>query len=118
MVGVAVSFAVIEIAGVHSFNDTVIEMKVAEQHRGKQIYENEVELVVKKDAFVIGREMRDILWPPNCLIVTVIKNPEITKYQSEFHEGDMLRVHYRTTDPEETATRLEELVGDQREAMC
>ena len=113
-IGVAVAFTVIETVGEHSFNDTVVDMKIAERNRGKEVYENEVELIVARDAFVIGREIRDVLWPPNCMVVSVIKNPYVASHRpSEFGEGDLLRVHFRTTDPEFIAEGLEELVGKQ-----
>lgn len=115
VIGVAVSFAVIELTGMHSFNDTVVDMKIAEKNRGRETYENEVELIVRKGAFVIGREVRDVLWPPRCLIVSVIKNPDEQHRDGKIHEGDMLVVHYRSSDPEYIAEKLEELVGDQRE---
>ena len=115
-IGVAVAFTVIETVGEHSFNDTVVDMKIADRNRGREVYENEVELIVTRDAFVIGREIRDVLWPPNCTVVSVIKNPYVASHRSsEFGEGDMLRVHFRTTDPEFIAERLEELVGKQDE---
>lgn len=115
-IGVAIAFTVIETFGEHSFNDTVVDMKIAERNRGKEVYENDAELIVGKDAFVIGREIRDVLWPPNCTVVSVIKNPYVASHRpSEFGEGDMLRVHFRTTDPEFVAARLEELVGKQDE---
>ncbi len=114
-IGVAVSFAVIEISGIHSFNDTVVEMKIADRNRGKEVFETEVELIVKKGAFVIGREVRDVLWPPRCMVVSVIKDPDAPHGDGKIHEGDMLSVRYSTADPEFIAARLEELVGDQRE---
>ena len=115
-IGVAIAFTVIETVGEHSFNDTVVDMKIAERNRGREVYENEAELIVSGDAFVIGREIRDVLWPPNCTVVSVIKNPYAASHRSsEFGEGDMLRVHFRTTDPEFIAARLEELVGKQDE---
>jgi hypothetical protein len=48
------------------------------------------------------------------MVVSVIKNPYVASHRpSEFGEGDLLRVHFRTTDPEFIAERLEELVGKQ-----
>jgi H+/Cl- antiporter ClcA len=112
-IGVAVAFTVIETVGIHSFNDTVVDMKIAERNRGKEVYERDVELIVMKDAFVIGREVRDILWPPECLVVSMIKNPDSPHDRGGIGEGDMLCVHYRTAHPEFIADRLEELVGKQ-----
>jgi H+/Cl- antiporter ClcA len=110
-IGVAVAFTVIETAGVHSFNDTVVDMKIEEYNRGRELIESDVELVVQKDAFVIGKEIKDVLWPPNCVVIPVIKissGPTIG-------EGDLLRVHCRTHHPEFIEARLEELLGNQYE---
>ena len=114
-IGVAVAFAVIELTGIHSFNDTVVDMKIAERNRGREVFENQVELIVKKGAFVVGREVRDVLWPPRCMVVSVIKDPDVRHDDGKIHEGDMLTVHYNTTHPEFIEEKLEELVGDQRE---
>lgn len=112
-IGVATAFTVIETAGVHSFNDTVVDMKIDERDRGREIFENNVEIIVKKNAFVIGREVRDVLWPPDCVVVSIIKNPDSIHERGGIGEGDLLGVHYRTAHPEFIAERLEELVGKQ-----
>ncbi len=112
-IGVTVAFTVIETVGIHSFNDAVIDLKIAERNRGLEIFENEVELIVKENAFVIGRETRDVLWPADCIVVSVIKNPDRRNSHGGFGEGDLLCVHYRTAHPEYVADRLEELVGKQ-----
>ena len=111
-IGVAIAFAVIETFGIHSFNDTVVDLKIEERNQGREVLETEFELIVQKDSFVIGYEVRDILWPPNCIVVSVIKDPQAPQHTG-LGEGDMLCVHYRTAFPEYTADRLEELVGDQ-----
>ena len=113
VIGVAVSFAVIEITGVESFSEAVVETKIANRNRGREVFEAEVELVVQREAFVIGHEVRDILWPPNCIIVSVIKNPDSTEHHAGLSEGDLLCVHYRTSYPEQTERQLEDLVGKQ-----
>lgn len=114
-IGVATAFTVIETADLHSFNDTVVDVKIAERNVGRELFENNVELIVKKDAFVIGREVRDVLWPPDCVVISVMKNPDSPHERGGIGEGDLLCVHYRTYHPEFIAERLEELVGDQTE---
>ena len=108
-IGVAVAFAVIEVVGIHSFNDTVVDMKIEEYNKGRELIESDVELVVQKGAFVIGKEIKDVLWPPNCVVIPVIK---VSK-GAAIGEGDLLRVHCRTHHPEFIEARLEELVGNQ-----
>ena len=110
-IGVAVAFAVIEVVGIHSFNDTVVDMKIEDYNRGRELIETDVELVVQKDAFVIGKEIKDVLWPPNCVVMPVIK----ASRGPAIGEGDLLRVHCRTHHPEFIEARLEELLGNQYE---
>ena len=111
-IGIAISFAVIEIVGVESFNDTGVDIKIEERNRGREIIENDVELIVQKGAFVSGQEIRDILWPPDCVVVSVIKAPG-RPHGAGLDRGDLLCIHYRTAHPEFIAERLEELLGKQ-----
>ncbi|MBQ8310112.1 MAG: chloride channel protein [Clostridia bacterium] len=112
VVGVAISFLVIETVGLAGFNDTVIENKVEAEHRGKTAQIVDTRLTVAGGAFAVGKEIRDILWPPSCVILSVHKS---TASEGSFAigEGDVLQVHYRTFDPPETVRELEALVGSQ-----
>ena len=111
-IGVAVAYATIEFIGVVSFHDAIVERKIENFNKGREIFETEVELIVKPDSFVIGQEVRDVFWPADCVVVSVIKNPDLPHHTS-LAEGDLLQVHYKTTHPRYTEDRLEELVGKQ-----
>lgn len=110
--GVAVSYTVIEVVGIHDFIDAVIEKKIEGFNKGKEMLEMDVELVVKDNAFVVGKEVRDVLWPPSCVIVSVLKDP-VVQGNMGISAGDLIRVHYRTAHPEYIAQKLEDLVGKQ-----
>ncbi len=112
MLGVTLSFLVIETVGITSFNDTVIESKVAAAHRGKHPQIVETHLTVSHGAFVIGKEIRDILWPPACMILSVTHAPDRRSHGEGMAEGDVLHVRYQTYDPPQTAQALYDLVGD------
>lgn len=112
-VGVTFAFLVIETFGVTAFTDTVIEGKVEEARAGKTATIVDAHLTVKEGAFVVGKEIRDILWPPTCAVLSVTKNPDIRGAGQGITEGDILHVHYQTYDPEKTITILEALVGAQ-----
>lgn len=112
--GVAVSYAVIEAVGIHDFIDAVIENKIDAFNRGREMLEMDVELIVKEGSFVEGREVRDILWPPSCVIVSILHDP-VVQGNTGISAGDLIRVHYRTTHPHYIARKLEELVGEQTE---
>ncbi len=110
--GVTLSFLVIETVGLTSFTDTVIEGKVEAGRHGKPSLLVDAELTVAKGAFVVGKEIRDILWPPACVILSVHKS-ETSESGSAMGAGDVLKVHYRTFEPQETRRELEALVGEQ-----
>ncbi len=112
-IGATISYAVIEIAGIHSFNDLVIETKVKSENKGKTPHLVDTNFVIKPDAFVIGKEIRDILWPPTCVITSVRKNQNSDIHSPFLEEGDILHLHYRTTNPEYTFQKLENLIGKQ-----
>ena len=115
--GATLSYAVIEIAGIHSFNDLVIDTKVKAQNEGKTAHLVDTSFVIKPNAFVIGKEIRDILWPPTCVITSVRKNPHSDTHSPFLEEGDILHLHYRTTTPEYTFQKLENLIGKQEEDL-
>lgn len=111
------SYAVIEITGLHSFNDLVIESKVKEENKGKIPYLVDTSIIIKPNAFVIGKEIRDILWPPTCVITSVRKKPDSDTHSPFLGEGDILHLHYRTTNPKQTFQKLESLIGQQDENL-
>ncbi|MBR4013425.1 MAG: chloride channel protein, partial [Clostridia bacterium] len=111
-IGVTIAFLVIETAGVECFNDTVIETKVDKQNAGKTAQIFDMRLTVSADTFVVGKEIRDILWPSTCVVLSVDKNQDAPS-QSGIGAGDVLHVHYRSYYPDHTYGELEALVGAQ-----
>ena len=103
-----------EISGKDDFTDTVIEAKAHAIHKGKEPYFIKVPLTVYKDSFVIDKEVRDILWPASCVLLSIEKGANHADKPS-ISEGDILTVHYKTYDPTATAEEFEILVGDQSE---
>ena len=67
-------------------------------------------MTVQQGAFVIGKEIRDILWPPNCVLLSV-KRTEGDG--SGMLAGDVLHLRCQTYDEPETLLLLEALVGAQ-----
>lgn len=111
-VGVTVAYLVIEAVGVESFNETVIgsKLKMHNGERKSRIFDTR--LRVSEGAFAVGKEIRDILWPPTCVVLSVERAPG-THGAVGISAGDILHVHYSTCYPEETYSELEALVGEQ-----
>lgn len=117
-IGGAIAFLVIETVGIPDFTDTVVEAKAESAHHGKQSAEAELDLTVTPDSFVVGKEIRDILWPPSCIIFSVERTSHLhTHGNMGLGEGDVLHIHCRTYDPDETLRSLEALVGKQNNAQ-
>jgi hypothetical protein len=111
-IAVAVSYMVIEIFGIEGFNDTVIEAKIEASHGGRQPMIFDAFLTVQKDAFVVEKEVRDILWPPNCLVLSIKR---VNVGNAAMFEGDVLHLRCLTYDRTETMILLEALIGVQSE---
>ncbi len=109
-IGVAFSFIVIEPLGGAAFSDILIENKIHNENHGKEIHTVDAHFTAKKYAFITGKEVRDILWPANCAVLSVDK---IHVSSVTVEAGDVLHLRYMTSDPEKTYRLLESIVGKQ-----
>ena len=112
IIATTIALLTVEITGIEDFTDTVIESKIKAIHRGKSSAVIEVALTVKPDSFVVDKELRDILWPNACSIVSFERAPE-NRGNAGISAGDVITVHYKTYDPSVTAEELTVLVGKQ-----
>ena len=109
---VTAAFMLVEASGLSDFTSTVIKAKTNAIHEGKKPQIIEVPLTVYKGSFVIDKEIRDVLWPASCTMLSIERGPNKTN-KVGIAEGDILTVHYTTYDPVATANEFEVLVGDQ-----
>lgn len=110
-IGVAFSFIIIEPLGVTAFSDIVIEDKIHTSNHGKKTHVIDAHFTAKPYAFITGKEVRDILWPANCAVLSVDKqDPE----RPVIEAGDVLHIRYRTNDPDESYKMIESIVGRQQ----
>ena len=110
---IAFAFLIIESSGLPSFTDTVIEHKIRANIKGKRSEAIDLHMTVQKGAFVEGKEIRDILWPPNCVVLSVKR---VNPFSIGISAGDVLHLRCLTYDKEETMELLEALVGVQTES--
>ena len=113
IIGAAVSFIVIEAAGVVAFSDNVMEKKVKSERSGRQAEIVDAYFTVKEGSFAEGHEIKDILWPPSCVVLSVRKNGKDHVHTHGLAKDDILHIHYQTYDPEYTLRKLSELLGRQ-----
>ncbi len=111
LVGVAFSGIVIEPIGVTAFSDIVIEDKIHTAWHDKELHTVDAHFTARSNAFITGKEVRDILWPANCAVLSVDKQDvEATTVQP----GDVLHIRYQTYNPEDTYKTIESIVGRQK----
>ena len=108
----ALAYLIIETVGIHSFNDTVIEHKIKERTDGKVAQTLDVYMTVQKGAFAVGKDIRDILWPPSCVVLSVKRSEG---EGASMRAGDVLNLKCHTYDKAETLSLLEALLGTQTE---
>ena len=111
-IGVAAAYIVIEAVGIKDFTDTVIESKIEASHKGGEPKIFDVYLTVQPHSFIVEKEIRDILWPPTCVVLEVEKNANAVTGVG-ISEGDVLHVHYQSFNSHATFEELERLVGRQ-----
>ena len=112
--GVTTAYLVIETARITSFTEVVVENKEDEENKGKIATVIDEHMTVAEGAFIVEKEIIDILWPPTCTVLSVTKNPlngDLTK--TCIRPGDVLHLHYRTCNAAETRACLEAIVGRQ-----
>ena len=106
--------AALESSKTISFTDLMAEQKIHETHLGKDLITVDATFEVQENAFVIGKEIRDILWPPHCAVISVKK---YVIGSSILHSGDVLQIRYQTYDPQETYEIMEAMLGIQDEDL-
>ena len=109
---VTAAFLLVEVSGLSDFTSTVIKAKAKAIHKDKVPHVIEVPLTVHEGSFVIDKDIRDILWPASCTLLSIERGPNKTN-KIGIAEGDILTVYYTTYDPVATANEFEVLVGDQ-----
>ena len=107
-----VAYLVVEASGLEDFTDTIITAKIRSISKGKEPAVIETSFTVAKDSFVVGKELRDILWPQSCTVLSYKRKPE-NRDKLGVAEGDVFTVLYKTYDPKATAEEFDILVGEQ-----
>lgn len=115
VVGVLVAYIVAELTGKMAFTDTVIMAKTNDSHIGKKPIVVDSHMTVQPGAFAIGMEIRDILWPPTCTLLSVDRKEHVSGGHGAgcILEGDVLHLHYLTYDPDESLELLTRIIGEQ-----
>lgn len=116
VLGVLIAYVVAELIGKPSFADTVIEAKTHDAHEGRVPIVVDTHMRVQPEAFAVGKELRDILWPPTCKVLSIHKkNSSAYSHSAHIESGDLLHLHYQTYDTAATFELLSNILGEQPE---
>ena len=113
-----VAYMITEMFRAESINDSVIEHKIHEINEPRKSKSVDTYVTIKKDAFAVGKQIRDIFWPTNLLVLSVKKDEkrenEIDQYGGKaLLDGDTLHIRYITYDEKQTLEELYAIVGEQ-----
>lgn len=118
IVVVAVSFIITEIFEVKGINDSILGnlIKAQEETHERKIIDTHV--IIKKGSFAEYRHARDIIWPSNFFLLSIIpsksRRVQVDQQGAKiFHAGDVLHIRYATFDEPYTKHQLMTIVGDQ-----
>lgn len=115
-----VAYMITEIFRAESINDYVIERRIREIHGIRDSKSVDTFVTVKKKSFAVGKQIRDIFWPSNLLVLAVKKDEkrenEVDQYGGKaLLDGDTLHIRYITYDEKQTLEELYAIVGEQNE---
>ena len=113
-----IAYFVTELFEAKSINDSAMETRVEELNYGKETKIIKTHVAVRPGSFANGKQIRDIFWPANLFVLSVIKaktnSEEIDEHGGkELRAGDILHVQYSTMDEKETWKELTSIVGAQ-----
>lgn len=116
----ATAFIITEVFDVKSINDSVLEHRMETIHNGHPPKVFDTYVTIKKDAFAVGKQIRDIFWPANLFVLSVRHSAEhearLDRHGGkELCEGDVLNVRYSTYDLQQTKRELDAIVGEQED---
>lgn len=112
-----ISYIISEIFCPHSANDEIMQIRVDEERANKKAKMFDAIVEIQPNSFVVGKQIRDVLWPNNLLVLSVKKSNlsvEIDEHgDNNLNPGDILHVRYSTYDNEQTHSEIIALVGEQ-----
>lgn len=117
VIATGVALIIVELSGIEDFTDTLISAKIRKIKDGKTARVITARLIAAEGSFVIGKEMRDVLWPNSCFVAAFDRADKNRKSHSEIGVGDVITLLYKTYSPEETAEEIFALVGTQSDEV-
>ncbi len=99
-----------------SFYDRVMERMEQTQNQGRAPTIAYFEMKVSPSSFVVGKAVRDVMWPPSAVVLGITRDQETEEDmdhdgEKKIYTGDTLVIRVRFYDKEELFHQLHALVG-------
>lgn len=113
--GVIIAYVMVEAVGANSINEIAMEREIHRENAGKTLHVLDLTVEAMPGSFAIGKEPRDILWPPSCKLLSVKQENADRHFYTggHIHENDVLHLNLTTYDLDGTADALCALLGEQ-----
>lgn len=108
-----IAYTIAELFHSKSVNELALEKRIEREFEGHQSEAYECDVVVQPDAFVIGKQIKDVFWPASLFVLTVSHPQGSQSYGGYLQEGDTLHVCYTSRNNEQTLKELYSIVGKQ-----
>ncbi len=117
-VSVVLAFVITEIFSADSITDTVLEHRLKDQNSKEKLKVIDTFVSVREGSFAVGKQVRDILWPPNLFVLSVdhgkAQGVEVDEHGGgALRCGDILHVRYSTYNEEDAKEELTAIIGEQ-----
>lgn len=109
----AVSYFISEIFSVQSINDTVVEERIKALSSHSECKTVDTFVTVEEGSFAVGKQIRDIFWPPNLLVLSVSHSQNSTQIRDVgkgLCHGDVLHIRVTTHNWDETQKEVSAIV--------
>lgn len=111
--------AITELIDITPFYDRVLKNMENHEHKGKTLHIRYFEAVVSDGAFVVGKVVREIMWPPSAVVLCVSRTQENGEVDDAIDKkiasNDRIILRARFYDKDELKEKLKTLVGDEFE---
>lgn len=118
---VFVSYLICELVKVEPLYDVLLERMIEQQNHGKQHKIVELTYAVKETAFVVGKSIRDVLWPANTKVTHVDAGDNVKRMdddgEKKIRVGDVLTLITQTYDLDATKHELDDILGRQDDSV-
>lgn len=109
-----------ELIGQKPFYDRVLEEISNEQNKDKTAEIGYFEMKVSEGSFVIGKAVRDIMWPPSAVVVSVSRADDSKKDmdndgEKKLYAHDTVMIRTKFYDEKDLVSSLSALVGNDYE---